>query len=203
MRSAGQREGATNAGTTGAVFVEFLIVFLPVLTMFLCLVQLALLYAVRITVENAAVNAARTAAVVIGDKPDPNVYSGTIENANEIRPPNGARYLAIRRAAVLSLAPFIINGTITGIKLEFPPPDQRGGADQRIPRYTPMQDTTVNKVRVRLEVDAFCKIGLADRIMCRGPLGLPGMFSPPGVTLKRTMRAEAIFPYQGARYTYP
>src|SRR5688500_719862 len=51
----------------GAVFVEFLIAFLPVQVFFLCLIQLAILYSVRLVTEHAAINGARAAAVVIGD----------------------------------------------------------------------------------------------------------------------------------------
>ena len=46
----------------GAVYVEFLIAFLPVYTMFLCLIQLGLLFTVRLVVDHAAENAARAAA---------------------------------------------------------------------------------------------------------------------------------------------
>ena len=53
--------------TSGAVFVEFLIAFLPVYVFFLCLVQLAILFAVSLVTEHAATSAARAAAVVIGD----------------------------------------------------------------------------------------------------------------------------------------
>jgi hypothetical protein len=199
MRSTRQPGRKRAFGTAGAVFVEFLIVFFPVLTMFLCLVQLGLLYTVRVVVEHAAVNAARTAAVVIGDKPDPNVYAGTIEPQHQVKPKNGPRYDAIRRAALLTLAPFIVNGSVTSVELEFPPPDQPGGPDQtsRTLTYTPMQGTTVNKVRVRLVVEVVCKIGLADKILCGRFIPNPVM---PGI---KTMRAEAMFPYQGARYIYP
>src|ERR1041384_1379951 len=53
----------------GAVFVEFLIAFLPVQVFFLCVMQSAILYSVRLVTEHAALNAARAAAVVIGDDP--------------------------------------------------------------------------------------------------------------------------------------
>ena len=90
----------------GAVFVEFLIVFLPVFTFFLCLLQLALLFTVRLVTEHAALTAARAAAVIIGDE--------TKRYGNE--PPNqlkigGKREQAIKNAVYLTMAGFILDGT--------------------------------------------------------------------------------------------
>jgi len=45
--------------TRGAVYVEFLIAFLPVYVFFLCLIQLALIFSVRLVTEHAAVHGAR------------------------------------------------------------------------------------------------------------------------------------------------
>jgi hypothetical protein len=182
--------------TDGAVFVEFLIAFLPVLTMFLCMLQLALLFAVRLVVEHAAVNAARTAAVVIGD--DAQSYKGSIEPQNEVAPSGGARYEAIRRAAMLSLAPFIVDGTVRNVVIEFPAPNDPAGKAQSAPRYAPMDHGEVQKVRVRVRAEAICKIGLANRIACGGGLlANLGLLRP-----SHWVQAEAIFPYQGASYTY-
>jgi hypothetical protein len=192
---AGGQQGcdARRRGTEGAVFVEFLIAFLPVLTTFLCLCQLALLFAVKLVVEHAAVNAARTAAVVIGD--DPKAYSGSVEPLHQVQK-NGARYTAIERSAVLSLAPLIANGTILNVNVMFPAPNDPGGKDQGSPRWSPMANSNIDKVRVRVEATALCKIGLANRIECGGLSALLGYPT-------RTVRAEAVYPYQGASYDYP
>jgi hypothetical protein len=88
------------------VFVEFLIAFLPVFTFCLCLVQLGLLFTVRLVTEHAAVNAARAAAVAIGDEPQR--YGN--EPINQVRA-GGKRYAAIRDSALISLSPLILDGT--------------------------------------------------------------------------------------------
>src|SRR5262245_43112129 len=77
----------------GAVMVEFLIAFLPVFSLFLCLLQLGLLFAVRLVVEHAATNAARAAAVIIGD--DPKNYSPR-EDQNKLTPGSGEHYKQVR-----------------------------------------------------------------------------------------------------------
>jgi hypothetical protein len=201
----GPQDGQTvrsASGTEGAVFVEFLVAFLPVLTMFLCLVQLALLFAVRLAVEHAAVVSARAAAVVIGD--DPKAYQGQVEAMNEVRPNTGARYNTIRRAALLTLAPFIADGTIRSVDVLFPSPNEPGGPTQSDPRWNPMARGNIDKVRVRIRVEAICKIALASRIACGGWRLGPFDWRNPFRLLRpgKTVQAEAIFPYQGARYTY-
>ena len=56
-------------GTRGAVYVEFLVVFLPLLSLFLGLVQLAFLQAASIIVQHSAMRAVRTAGVILYDNP--------------------------------------------------------------------------------------------------------------------------------------
>jgi hypothetical protein len=186
-------------GTEGAVFVEFLIAFLPVFTMFLCMVQLGLLFAVRLVVEHAAVNCARSAAVIIADEPGP-YQGGSVEAVHSVLPsPKGARFKAIERVALLTLAPFIIDGTIRKIDIQFPKSESPGGAAQEKPHWNPIKEGTIEKMRVHLRAEAVCKIALANRIMCKKSLWRTGIFSgKPG----KEMNAEAIFPYQGASYKY-
>ena len=187
--------------TRGAAFVEFLIAFLPVYVFFLCLVQLSLLFSVKLVTEHAAVNAARAAAVVIGD--EPRRYGG--ERLHQVTDGRGERYKAIRNAAVLTLAPLILNGTVQGVDVLFPPAERPGGDGRRGPlRFTPMGAHEVEKIRVRLEVDTACRIGFANRITCP----LLGALTRPRVHVRFDMpsivvRAEAVYPYQGARYAYP
>jgi hypothetical protein len=185
----------------GVVFVEFLIAFLPVYTFFLCLLQLALLFAVRLVTEHAAVDAARAAAVVIGD--DPKRYNG--EKINRLTVKGSARYQAVRDAALLSMAPLILNGFVHDVNVVFPPEERPDGPGRTgTLSFAPMNDSQVSKVRVRVEVEAECRIGIANRIAC--PLSLN--FTHPSDALRiaipmRTVRAEAVYPYQGARYDYP
>ncbi len=53
----------------GAVYVEFLVAFMPVFVTFLGIAQLADLYAARLVIEHAAVRTARAGAVVFPDDP--------------------------------------------------------------------------------------------------------------------------------------
>lgn len=64
------------ADTAGAVYVEFILSFIPLLFMFLGIVQMGLLYAASIAVQHAAVTATRAAAVVLDD--DPSRYENQV-----------------------------------------------------------------------------------------------------------------------------
>ena len=56
--------------TGGAVYVEFILSFIPLLFMFLGILQMGMLYAASIVVQHAAVTATRAAAVVLDDDPE-------------------------------------------------------------------------------------------------------------------------------------
>jgi hypothetical protein len=58
----------------GAVYVEFLLVFMPVFLFFLAVVELGFVYAGKLVVQHAATRAARAAAVILDD--DPARYRG-------------------------------------------------------------------------------------------------------------------------------
>ena len=66
------RQSARGLGEHGAVYVEFLIVFMPLFFLFLTVCQFALLAAARLVVQHAALSGARSAIVVLED--DPNHY---------------------------------------------------------------------------------------------------------------------------------
>jgi Flp pilus assembly protein TadG len=196
------RLGRLRRDSRGAVFVEFLIAFLPVYVFFLCVVQLGLLFVVRLIVEHAAVNGARALAVVAGD--DPKTYGGFEKELNRVNR-NGRREEAVRNAVVLSLAPLILNGVVQKVDVIVPRADQPDGAKQTGDlRFAPMGEKTVTKVRLRVEVDAACRLALAGPIACNNftdyldPLQKLNLRLPT-----QKVRAEAIFPYQGARYEYP
>jgi len=178
----------------GAIFVEFLIAFLPVQVFFLCLVQLAILFSVRLLTEHAAVNGARAAAVVIGD--DRARYNNEPENR---LPERGKRREDVRDAVLLTLAPMILNGLIQSVNVIYPDPAQVDGpARPGELRFNPMGPQSVEKVRIRVEVESACRIGFASMVVCPSlTAGLTSFLVPT-----RTVRAEAIFPYQGARYVY-
>lgn len=178
--------------TLGAVYVEFLVAFLPVFTFFLCLIQLALLFAARLVVEHSATNGARAAAVVFGD--DPASYDD--EPINTL---GGARRRAVRDAVIITLAPLVVSGSVADLKVMFP--STPGGDDPgEGAAIAPMTLEGPGMVRVRVEADVVCKIALANAIACGG---IQSWISNK-LTLGRriTMKTEAIFPYQGARYNY-
>jgi TadE-like protein len=56
--------------TGGAVYVELLLVFLPVFLLFLAILQLGFVYAAKLVVQHAATRAARATVVIVDDDPD-------------------------------------------------------------------------------------------------------------------------------------
>lgn len=67
--------------TRGAVYVEFLLVFIPVFFMFLGMLQAALMYVGQIATQHAATTACRAAIVVLDDHPAE--YNGEARNELE------------------------------------------------------------------------------------------------------------------------
>jgi hypothetical protein len=173
-------------GTRGAVYVEFLIAFMPLLVLFMCLWQMSRMYTTSLAVQHAAVTAARSGAVVFAD--DPASYGG--EAVGQVTP---KRRQAVEGAALIPLAPFILDGSLVSVNVTFP--SQPGGTDDRS-QFNPSDPTTsddasrVDFVRVRVATTFRCRIPLADRIAC------------DALTGTRTITREAAFPYQGASYTY-
>jgi len=168
--SAPRRELA--GGTRGAVYVEFLIAFLPLFSFFLCLVQLAMLQTANLIVKHAAVVAARAAVVILPD--DPDRYGGANINRAE-----GTRRDKIVQAATIPLS------TLE----DFPFPEVRfptdeGGDDDRV--VFGRDDL----VRVQVNQLYRCRVPLARTIVCGAFFGL------------KRLRGEASLPNQGASYGY-
>lgn len=171
----------------GAVYVEFLIAFLPLLIFFMCLWQMSRLYTTGLDVQHAAVLAARSGAVVLAD--DPARYGG--EAVGQL---TSQRKSAIESAALIPLAPFILDGSVIGVNVTFP---SAPGSQSERTSYNPSNasdnvsdNQRVDFVIVRLDVTYRCRIPLADRIAC------------DPVTRTRTISREAAYPYQGASFTY-
>ena len=61
---------ALGGDTRGAVYVEFLVAFMPLFVLFLATIQLALLTAAKLVVTHAAWSGARSAVVILEDDPD-------------------------------------------------------------------------------------------------------------------------------------
>ena len=98
----------------GAVYVEFLIVIMPFLTLFLGLTQLGLIFAADLLVEHAASTAARAAIVILPDDDKnasyANIPVNTVGSAGSGlsrygSAPAGGRLDEIKKAARLTLSP--------------------------------------------------------------------------------------------------
>jgi hypothetical protein len=196
------REGSLGRDTRGAVYVEFLVAFLPFLIFFLCLWQVSILYYAKLIVDHAAFAAARAAAVVVAECPQ-NVGDSGAKTVNTL---TENRKKEIENAAYVALTPLILDGTI-GLEpggpefVEFPA--TLGGADQAAkgatPSYAPMTSALSN-IRVRVNAAFMCRIGAANLILCHGGFtsGILGFFDPPHLPIS----SEAVFPFQGASYAY-
>src|SRR5260370_4166132 len=125
----------------GAVYVEFIIAFLPMLVMFLCLWQLSILFTTKLMVDHAAITAARSGAVLVAESAKKANDSGGASTVNQM---TSSRTDLIKHAIDIPLAPLIISGTISSIKVEYPKPTDRGGAHAMPGKsYPPMQGHTV------------------------------------------------------------
>lgn len=134
--------------TRGAVSVELLLTFVPLLLFFGALLQLSLLAVGGLMVEHAAVVAARAAVVVLPD--DPAFYDGAPLNV-----PAGRRLDDIRRAARMPLLAFE----------EDPSPEvtvlsSSGSAAGRV--------AASELVRVRVAYDFPCILPLGGALVCAG-----------------------------------
>jgi hypothetical protein len=173
--------------TRGAVYVEFLIAFLPVFVFFLCLLQLALLFSAKLLVEHAATEGSRAAAVVFGD------------DARSYDEPGGggqntlskARADTVRAAVLIALAPLILDDTVASVGVAYP--EARGG-NARL-AGSPIAERSGNgMIRVQVTATVVCKIALANMIACEA-------FGNSTLRV-RNVPAESVFPYQGADYVY-
>jgi Flp pilus assembly protein TadG len=209
MRPSQARAGASASGlrglpgllarrSDGAVYVEFLIVFVPFFVFLSCLLQVALLANATIVVDRAAFAAARAAAVVVAECPA-NVGDVDPATVNTLTP---ARKKYVNAAAYIAPTPLVLDGSI-GVDdvmplVEFP--DAPGGTDLSaggaIASFSPMQPTSVSDVRVRVNTMFICKIPLASALVCSG------LLKSAGLTPSLAVSSEAVFPYQGATYTY-
>lgn len=132
----------------GAIYVEFLIAFMPVFVMFLGLVQLADLHQASVIVGHSAIMAARSAVVVLHD--DPQYYGNA-----EIGKPTGQRLDDIKRAA---MTPLLASRSITQYKVNLPA--SAGGSD------TKSEFTRDELVRVRVQAQFHCRVPLVGTLVC-------------------------------------
>ena len=111
----------------GAVYVEFLATFLPLLYVFLMLAQSAGMYTAKLITAHSAVMGARAAAVVIPDDPkyydsDPGVISGKRKTAIE-----KAVGMTLKANSSIIAYTVEVEGTDGQVKTTF---DQGGGFQQ-------------------------------------------------------------------------
>ena len=169
-------------GNAGAVYVEFLVAFLPFFIFFLCLWQFSILSTTKLMVDHAAVCAARSAAVIMAEP------AKFVDPTNPAAPgydmvsPQRTTY--VTTAAELALAPLILDGTVTTVSVAFPNVNADGTFTPMYPESPP---TTMMDVVVTATMQ--CQIALANVILCSG-------------AKTKQVLAEAIFPFQGATYVY-
>ena len=135
-------------GTRGAVYVEFLIAFMPLFVFFMSMVQLAFVEVANVVTKHAAVTAARAAVVVMPD--DPKEYGGQEEMKAD-----GKRLADIELAAKL---PLMALATSPDIKVRFP--TSPGGTDSRVAFWRD------DLVRVQVEFHYPCRVPIGKTIVC-------------------------------------
>lgn len=196
---------ALRRDTRGAVYVEFLIAFLPFLIFFLCLWQVSVLYYAKLIMDHAAFAAARAAAVVVAECPQNVGDKGGAKSVNTL---TESRQKYVANAAYVALTPLILDGTIGLSYLPKAPnfvefPATLGGKDEAAgsatPAYTPMTSSLSN-IRVRVNAVFICRIAFANMILCKSGWlsNLSSKLDPPNVSIS----SEAVFPFQGASYAY-
>jgi hypothetical protein len=171
-------------GTAGAVYVEFLIAFMPFFVFFLLLWQLSIIYTAKLMVDHAAMSAARAAGAIMGEPVSLTDATASPTQQSDMTP---GRAALIKTAAELALFPLITDGTVESIALSFP--STWGGAGSA-GTYPPMgaglpRPNTI--MYVQLVASVQCNIALVGPIVCSGGSPLP-------------VTSLAAFPDQAASY---
>lgn len=172
MTRAAQGDGRLAKDARGAVYVEFLVAFLPMFCFFLCLVQFAFLEMGSIVVKHAAEMTARAAIVVIPD--DPKYYGSQPGQVS------GKRKQDIEAAAQAILAPL--------------------GGDRQVTVELKGSYGRDELVEVKLSYDFPCRVPFGKFVLCSGTSEALG-WSNHHVE-HRTLTGIAALPNQGADYVY-
>lgn len=125
----------------GAVYVEFLAMFVPILAVFMGLAETSFMYSAKLVTQHAAVMGVRAAAVVLPD--DPKHYDGV-----GIGEYAGARKEKIEKAVAMTL---LAGGNIVDWEVEL-----LGGGGQ--PQATFDQGSNYPMATVRVEADYSCSL---------------------------------------------
>lgn len=168
------------AASDGAVYVEFLIAFFPILILFVGLLQLQVVFLTRLFVSRAAFAAARAAAVYI-PRPD--------EQGKVTHRISDQALGAVDDAVLLAAAPVLLRGWLGELPYVTFPASADSKSDVE---RTSFDDGGSNMVRVRLFATYVCHMPPLDLLMCQSYQGRRVLF----------LTAEAAFPYQRADYQY-
>lgn len=176
-----ERPESEGRSTRGAVYVEFLISFMPLFCFNLCLVQFAYLQSASIIVKNATALTTRAAIVIIHD--DPKYYGGV-----PVGQVTGQRKADIERAAELALKPLHLDPGDFSVEMA-----SSYGRD--------------DLVEIKLWVAYGCRVPFARYVVCSGFGGDVANYGPPSIwtnggVQKKLLHGEAALPNQGADYTY-
>lgn len=157
----------------GAVLVEFIAAFMPILGVFLCLAQAVGLYAAKLVSVHAATLGARAAVVVIPD--NPKYYGGSPKLTLE-----GKRLEDVERATLMGLA---INQSISLAGAEI----TVGDPETKAAKTNFERDETVG---VWVDAPYRCGLPIAQYIVC----GMDGVL---------VLESRAALRIHGADYEYP
>lgn len=158
-------------GTQGAVYVEFLAVFIPIFFSFWLLLQSAGLYGAKLVTMHAAYLGARAAAVVLPD--DPKKYDTGIGEVG------GKRTAAIENSVRMGLT---ANGSLLWPLAEIEILGANGNKKAIFKRE--------EVVRVRVTVPYVCTLPVADKFLC----GFGGMSFITSESTAVVQGAEYVYP---------
>ncbi|HET7538712.1 MAG TPA: TadE/TadG family type IV pilus assembly protein [Polyangiaceae bacterium] len=167
--------------TEGAAYVEFLIAFLPIFVLFVCVWQFGRIFTVRVLCSHAAIAGARAAAVVVAEPEDNGVVNHQITDDKKQQ---------ITIAVYAALAPVIANDWLSSIDVDFP---AGSGPADLTPNAKDFSLTPPTLLHVRVSARYRCTLPFADRLMCDHAHDSGWTFP---------IVAEGSFPYQSARYAY-
>jgi Flp pilus assembly protein TadG len=171
--------------TRGAAYVEFLIAFLPILLLFMCIWQFGRIFTVRLLCAHAAVAGARAAAVVVAEPEDDGlvIHQVTADKKQQIT-----------IAVYAALAPVIANDWLASVEVDFPAaPGAAGGGVDLTPSAKNFALEPPTMLHVRVSARYRCRLPFANELMCD---------SSPDSGWTFPITAQGAFPYQGARYAY-
>ncbi len=197
----------------GGVYVEFLIVFFPMMTLWLGLAQIGLMYGAHVLVHSAAARAARAAIVIIADDREgheqrygnvPPYQIGTGGAGLEAykNAPSGGRLHTIRRAARITLATispslgssppgnmvsFMVGYLWTELAVAVTFPDGDGG-------YLASFDNNVGRITTKVTFLYRCSVPIASRLMCSPYFGSDSVI--PEETLETLENAGIDTPFE-------